>query len=240
MKVLVIGGMHGNELLGIKLVALLQQSPIKNVDVVIGNPRAVEQNVRFIDTDLNRSFGMPTEANGSYENSLAAKLTTLAKDYDYVFDFHNTQTPNNNCSFVGSESTDGVYNAARALGLTRCIQATYSCINMATPNTLSIEVSIGDQLDDPAYWYEQIHAFMNNTLVAVNDLEVYRFSRRVTWEEKAETAISGWQPFVAISQRESDMLNVFSGSVPIFIGSKLTNYYATILEPINKMYTLAK
>ena len=43
MRVLVLGGMHGNELLGVELVRSLQESPIVGVDVRIANQRAVER-----------------------------------------------------------------------------------------------------------------------------------------------------------------------------------------------------
>lgn len=42
MKVLIIGGMHGNEPLGIELVNQLQRQPVKNVDVLIANSNAVQ------------------------------------------------------------------------------------------------------------------------------------------------------------------------------------------------------
>lgn len=58
MRILVLGGMHGNERLGIDLVQLLQIKPIAGVDALIANPRAVARNVRFTESDLNRSFGV--------------------------------------------------------------------------------------------------------------------------------------------------------------------------------------
>ena len=56
MKILVIGGMHGNEMLGIDLVKSLQEDPLENIDSVLANEEAIKVNKRFVKQDLNRSF----------------------------------------------------------------------------------------------------------------------------------------------------------------------------------------
>ena len=42
MKILVIGGMHGNEMLGIDLVKSLQENPLENIDSVLANEEAIK------------------------------------------------------------------------------------------------------------------------------------------------------------------------------------------------------
>lgn len=87
MRVLVIGGMHGNEPLGIDIVQQLSTQPISNVTGVIANTQAIKVNRRFTNADLNRSFPGGTD---SYEERRAKEFLELCKDFDLVLDFHNT------------------------------------------------------------------------------------------------------------------------------------------------------
>lgn len=228
MKILVIGGMHGNEKLGIRLVELLKQTPIPDVDVIIANPEAVMLNKRFVESDLNRSFGH--QQTVTLETKRAQELLKVAEQYDIVLDFHNTQTPNNNCAFVGINCQPILYDAIRAVGINRCIEATYDCVNKYCLNTVSIEISIGDTLDDAAVWYEKIVMLMTSTKQVSDELSVYQFRRRVTWSEKREYDFNDWQPFKLLNEAEKKKLTIIGDIVPIFIGSRLTEYYATILE----------
>jgi aspartoacylase len=58
MKILIIGGLHGNEPLGINLVKQVQEIRNPNLQAIFGNPKAIEQNVRFVQQDLNRVFDL--------------------------------------------------------------------------------------------------------------------------------------------------------------------------------------
>lgn len=152
MKILVLGGTHGNELLGIELVKMLRVKPIAGIEALVANPRATEKGVRFIETDLNRSFS----EGESYEYRRARELKDITKSYDIVLDFHNTQTPNNDCGFVGVDCSPELYRVLQSLDIMNCIEATYDCINKYCKNVVSIEVSIGSELDSPECWYRYI------------------------------------------------------------------------------------
>src|SRR5690606_9091145 len=89
MKVLVIGGMHGNETLGLKVVKLFQENPVKNINGIFANEQAIKGECRFVGQDLNRSF--PGNAKSKeYEPKRAAQLLKLTQKYDAVLDFHYT------------------------------------------------------------------------------------------------------------------------------------------------------
>ena len=60
-KILLVSGTHGNEINPIWAVNLFNQQDNSNdsnivYKSIIGNPLAFEKGVRYIDTDLNRSF----------------------------------------------------------------------------------------------------------------------------------------------------------------------------------------
>ena len=229
LQILVLGGMHGNERLGVELVKLLKQQPINGVSALIANPRGVSANVRFTEADLNRSFG--AGQNASYEVKRARYLRSYVKDFDVVLDFHNTQTPLNNCGFVGTNYDPKLLRLLKIAGLTNCVEATYNCINKYCPNVVSVEISQNDELDSVDYWYRllQTLSFDQPDRIAAS-LSIYRFEQRVTWQERSDLQITNWQPFVPIEDKLRDKLNLNGIIVPIFVGSKLTEYYATLLS----------
>lgn len=230
MKILILGGMHGNEMLGIRLVESLRREPIVGVDAVIANPRAVAAGERFVETDLNRSFG--DQPDDTFERRRAKELSELIVQYDVVFDFHNTQTPDNNCCFTGVESELRLYQLATQLGFSQCVQATYDCINRYNSNVLSVEISVGDEQDSVSYWRRKFQQIQSSEESSERLPDVYRFTRRVTWREKDTYDLHGWRPFMSLSDYEATAFGVPAGSVPIFIGSRFTEYYATLLEPV--------
>lgn len=227
-KILVLGGMHGNEKLGLELIKLLKSRPISNVDALIANPRATELGSRFVETDLNRSFGK--SGISTYEERRAQRLRQIVNQYDLVLDFHNTQTSDNNCSFVGVKCNPILYDISKKLGLYNCIEATYDCINKYCPNVLSVEISIGDRLDNAKYWYAKLRTLMSLPAQEGQKLTLYRYWRRVEWDESVSLQREKWEPFQPIPDNVKKQLMATGVVVPIFIASTLTPYYATLLK----------
>lgn len=76
-----VTGLHGDE--NIPIFALAS----KNIPQVIGNPEALCLGKRFLDQDLNKSFG--TSGN-SYEERRAKEILELIPENKTVVDFHTT------------------------------------------------------------------------------------------------------------------------------------------------------
>lgn len=95
-RILIVGTQHGNERLGPRLKRYIAQYPEKyaTVDYLCGNPRAYRANVRFIHTDLNRSYDPTDGIPRTYEEKRAQKILRFvgAGGYDYVFDVHTSHT----------------------------------------------------------------------------------------------------------------------------------------------------
>lgn len=240
MKVLVIGGMHGNEPLGPAVVALFQKNPINNVDALLANQQAIDQNCRFIEQDLNRSF--PGDSNGvNYESKRAAELLVLTEQYDLVLDFHNTHCPDNDCGFVGDDAPRLLYDQTRLLGLDRIIVADYDCINKYASNCVSIEISLNSQLNQADIWYERISQLAQRRQIDTqSDVTTYRFVYRMTLEDKVKYRLDqqdlrAFQPMPATLARH---LGVMTPAYPIFIGDEYTPYnYGGVLNKIEKTET---
>ncbi len=100
-RVVVVGGMHGDERMGAAVIQELQDAthaiweasdPV-HVDVVLGNPMALEVSSRGTSSgrDLNRMFGPETVAEGeSFESLRARELRTLVEGAARLIDLHQT------------------------------------------------------------------------------------------------------------------------------------------------------
>lgn len=97
---LTFGGIvHGNETAGIEVLTRLLEDLThhsvlltKKIGFFLGNPEAALAGQRFIERDLNRSFGMKVPA-GSREGVRAAELEKLLERTRYLLDFHQTREP---------------------------------------------------------------------------------------------------------------------------------------------------
>jgi len=235
MKILVIGGMHGNEPLGLAVVKLFKTKPQSGVDFVIANKQAVKNDCRFIGQDLNRSF--PGKKDGLAEEKRALELLEMCKGYDLVLDFHNTHCPGNDCGFVGQTASPFLYQAAWVLGLRRVIVADYECINKYAPNCLSVEISLSSKQNDANVWYERIAELARtNGFKASPKLELYRFVYRLTLEDKAKYDLPSkkLRAFEPLEPQLAAKLGLKNPAYPIFIGDGYTPYnYGGVLYKLN-------
>jgi len=93
-RILIVGSQHGDERLGARLNRFLRQDTsgrFENVDYICGNPRAYRRNVRFTESDLNRSYDALSPQ--TYEQKRAQKILRHidAGKYDYVLDVHTSR-----------------------------------------------------------------------------------------------------------------------------------------------------
>lgn len=237
MKVLVIGGMHGNETLGLKVVELFQKSPVKNINANFANEQAIKGNCRFVGQDLNRSFPGNIKSK-EYEPKRAAQLLKLTKKYDVVLDFHNTYCPNNDCGFVGDTANNQLFEVAWFLGLDKVIVADYDCINKSASNCLSVEVSLDSPLNKPELWYERIKQLsILETFSTKPKIELYRFVYRMTLADKDKLGLDkqNLEAFQPMDNKLAKAMGVKAPAFPIFIGDSFTPYnYGGVLNKIKQ------
>lgn len=235
MKILVIGGMHGNETLGLEVVKLFQSKPVLAIDTLLANEQAIKANSRFIEQDLNRTF--PGDGTSkAYEPRRAAEILKIAKKYDVVLDFHNTYCPENDCGFIGKTANNNLTDVAWVLGLDKLIVADYDCINKAANNCLSVEVSLDSPLNDARLWYERIMLLsMLEEFTTKSSVKKYRFVYRVTNEDKEQLKLEkqNLRAFQTLDSRLAEAMGVSSPAYPIFIGDRFTPYnYGGLLTKI--------
>src|SRR3989338_6695361 len=138
--VLVVGGTHGDEPMGVQVIHALKeelknQAVVGEIIVMIGNPEAVEKKVRFVDSDLNRFFGneaalknKPLQARLK-EEVRAREIMPLLKKVDYLLDIHSTLKPS--IPFLYMENTKKHRKAVEEWSVPYIISPDYNFTNQA-------------------------------------------------------------------------------------------------------------
>lgn len=100
MKVVIVGGTHGNERTGLFLLEQWQSGKASlpaghDYKFLVANPLACDRNLRFIDSDLNRAFGRQLGKALGYEKQRAEDiqreiLTWAAGEPFFLIDLHTT------------------------------------------------------------------------------------------------------------------------------------------------------
>lgn len=147
-EILVIGGVHGDEPSGVnavnKVYDWLSSSDItvhKNIGFVIANPNAVEQNVRYIDIDLNRNF-LGDYDSEHLESQIAAELHSLIETAEIVLSLHSTHSSTEPFGITHMNPKRDVLKAALDLPITKVVRESEGMAagNMVSyPNVLEIE-----------------------------------------------------------------------------------------------------
>ena len=102
-EIAVVAGVHGDEPCGVRAIdRLLEEQPTvhRPVKLVVANERALEQGVRYVDEDLNRTFPGDSDAD-THEGRLAARLTEELSGC-LSFSMHSTQSHAEPFAIVGA------------------------------------------------------------------------------------------------------------------------------------------
>ncbi len=97
-KIVITAGIHGNEVCGIEAFDELIPSIIiekGNVFFVYGNLKAIKENKRFIEKNLNRCFLVPQPENieNSLEGKTAKEIMTILDKCEALLDIHASNSP---------------------------------------------------------------------------------------------------------------------------------------------------
>ncbi|HLC94499.1 MAG TPA: succinylglutamate desuccinylase/aspartoacylase family protein [Patescibacteria group bacterium] len=230
-RYLIVGGTHGNEPLGINVCKKLERLSIPYLDVLYANKKAIRENKRFIQEDLNRVF---PGSGMSYESRRAREIIKICKSYDFVIDFHNTYCPNNDCGFVGGDNWKNTVNLSEYLGLRRVIIADYDCINKYVKGCLSLEISLDSNKFNVDYWVKKIIGLKNfDPSKNYSEAELYKFSYRITREQQNIYEFPVWKAFQKLPKKDRAKLNLTGAYYPIFINDAYTSYnYAGLLQKL--------
>lgn len=155
-RVLIVASQHGNELLGEQVYAHMTAyypELLSMVDYVLANPRARAANVRYVESDMNRSYA-PGAVGYEAERATALRQQILDGRYDMVLDMHTTTVNQPPC--IITPGVDGEYTALiRALPMRRVVVMRHEFVERSligsVPRAISIEISnaqVEKALDD--------------------------------------------------------------------------------------------
>jgi succinylglutamate desuccinylase len=224
-KILIIGGTHGNEQTGIRVVNQLIQNPISGIRAIKANPEAVEQNKRFIDTDLNRSFGSVDALSGN-ESDIVQKMSELRNLYDQasntVIDFHNTSC-DTKCAILCSNPNDRMVSLVRHFGFDKAVifPSGGSFVGeFKNAEAFGLEFSNQDPISENIdYLIGKILSLRENNLQNINQaVTVYQFANRRILSLSQVEKIGRLSNFVELndSQKEILRLSTLQKYLPVF------------------------
>ncbi|WP_253738659.1 succinylglutamate desuccinylase/aspartoacylase domain-containing protein [Halohasta salina] len=148
-RVAVIGGLHGDEPAGERIVRRLADrlpDPAETtgegtVRLIVANEPALDAGVRYTDTDLNRAF--PGDADSDeYERALAPELMAAVDGFDAVLAIHTSHSAPPPFA-IYSELTPSVRRTVTALGVDHVLDAgglRSTTLDSVVPHTVSVEV----------------------------------------------------------------------------------------------------
>jgi aspartoacylase len=223
MNILIIGAQHGNEPLGEGLINYIKQHRpdlLPHCTYRTGNPRAKRAGVRYIESDLNRSF---TGGNKTYEERRAARLLAYIRknNFNLVIDAHTTTCAEPPCFIAHTLNGEaGRFMAASSIKKTVHMHpdiAKTSLIGVCS-RAVSIEVNI-DEVKEP---------LLHDLAQAIDNY----IHGRAPYSQKTIYQIAGFILKSEISEQASGSLRNFQkspyGYYPVLTGEnsykKLTNY----------------
>jgi hypothetical protein len=178
--ILLLGSPHGDELLGDLLYRFIvndHPTLLPHVDFMIGNPKAKAKKVRFIESDLNRSFN---GNNNTYEERRAAAILRKirANNYDLVLDLHTTTCRQPPCliavstsqPFIASSSITTVVHMNHEIAKTSLIGVCEAAISIEVNKDRIDEGILRRLCDDMERFLAGKHARGNKNVYEVTGL----------------------------------------------------------------------
>jgi len=168
-SVAVVGGLHGDEPAGERIVRRLAErlpDPDETagegvVRLVIANEPALEAAVRYTDTDLNRAFPGDSDSD-EYERALAPRIMDAIDDMDAVLAIHTSHSVPPPFA-IYSELTDSVRRTITAMPVDYVLDADglrSTTLDSVVPHTVSVEVGRQGSEEAAEFGYEMTLAFL--------------------------------------------------------------------------------
>lgn len=225
MKILIVGGTHGDERTGVNVVSRLKRNPAVGVDTLIANPRATKQCRRFVETDLNRSFGVQNPR--SYEEKRALRLAKILKQYDLIVEFHNTVSRTTCAILTNPKPTVRQLRTVAHLGLDRVVimPPGHSLSGQNPVKTVSLEISTAENKFSAQFFVERIMSIGCDMDTAnPNSVAKYRYRGiKVSMTTLAKTGlgIDEFLDFQPISEEKLKLLGMDTETqVPFLVSEK--------------------
>ena len=211
-KILAIISTHGNELLGPNVLAYMlskRSKLLEDIEFIIANPRAYAKNVRYTESDLNRSYGLGLDTyEGQRAKTIEERIRLLKPEL--VLDFHTTTAEQPNILITADKDNEVVQRFINSSAVKDVLAVDpLNDITTVVSNFVAYEVPNSHLNDD---LYEQICADIGRYLdgkVVDKARTFYKMTGKILPEE--EKSITGLKNFVY-----NDTLQ----TIPAFLGEE--------------------
>ena len=163
-RVAVVGGIHGDEPAGERIVSrLIDTLKVSHgtAQLLLANERALATGTRFTDTDLNRSFpGDPRSEE--YEPALAARLLDVLDGADAILALHTSQSAPPPFA-IYSHVTESVRRTVTGLPVDYVVDAgdlRTTTLDSTLPHTVSFETGRQQSEEAAEFGYKATKAFL--------------------------------------------------------------------------------
>lgn len=163
-RVAVVGGIHGDEPAGERIVDHLTDSlevDDGTVQLLVANEPALAIGSRFTDTDLNRAFPGDPDSE-AYESALATRLTTILDGADAILALHTSQSAPPPFA-IYSNLTESVRRSVTALPVEYVLDAgnlRSTTLDETIPHTVSLEAGHQQSEDAVEFGLEATREFL--------------------------------------------------------------------------------
>ena len=109
-KFLVVVATHGDEAFSLPIIKKIKNQFQNEFDFIVGNPRALKENRRFIDIDLNR-VAPGKDKSTLYEENRAREIMQKSKNYSFTIDIHGTVSSSDIFTIVTNPTPQNMFLA---------------------------------------------------------------------------------------------------------------------------------
>jgi Succinylglutamate desuccinylase / Aspartoacylase family len=228
-KIAILAAIHGDEIYGNELYeAFIATHPelAANISLLIGNQAAYEKQVRYIDTDMNRSYNGDPSSHETIEISrLSEELASI--NPDYIFDVHTTRRDSG--IFFITDSIDGAKGQACSILDVDVIVMEDSVIRTSfignTPGSVSLEYSLN------AITSETTNDFVNGVYQLIADNATTKTNKQKRFRVRSLITKEQYEAYESLKNHDQKPEGV-ALMVPRDMGEMDAEYYGFWCEPI--------
>ncbi len=201
-RVAVVGGIHGDEPAGERIVEqLVEEVRVADeriegtVQLVVANERALAVGERYTEVDLNRTFPGDVESD-TYETALAARLTTVLEGADAILALHTSHSVPPPFA-IYSDLTESVRKTVTGMPVEYVVDAGNlrdTTLDSTLPHTVSLEAGRQGSEEAVDFGLEAARAFLRAHGVLHDEEPSFRETPVVTVDE--EVPKGGGEPAV--------------------------------------------
>lgn len=189
---LLIAYHHGNEPFGEHVYNLLKTKfpeDLGHVEYLVANEKAMSQNVRYTESDMNRSYGVSRPT--TYEEVKASQLLKYidSKNYDLILDCHNTTCEMPPTAIAKSYDNPEVKDYIGHTNIEHMVVLNIEDMDTSLigriDNSFAVESNIDESEDNAPDIANALHAYINDQMYLPKLRNIYEDVRYIPKTKKS-------------------------------------------------------